>query len=92
MPGLKSSARVSVRLRPRGRGDALLGFEEGVLRARVSAPPTDGRANRALCKLIAARVGVAPSRVSVVHGAKSRDKVIEVVSVDADELTARLGA
>lgn len=87
---MKSSARVAVRLRPRGRGDALLGFEEGVLRARVSAPPTDGRANRALCKLIAARVGVAPSRVSVVHGAKSRDKVVEVESLSADELTERL--
>jgi uncharacterized protein (TIGR00251 family) len=87
---MKSSARVAVRLRPLGRGDALLGFEEGVLRARVSAPPTDGRANRALCKLIASRVGVPPSRVSVVHGAKSRDKVVEVESVSADELTERL--
>lgn len=88
---MKKSARVSVRLRPRGRGDALLGFEDGVLRARVSAPPTDGRANRALCKLIAARVGVAPSLVSVVRGAKSRDKIVEVGSVGADELTERLG-
>jgi uncharacterized protein len=87
---MKSSARISVRLRPRGRGDELLGFEEGVLRARVSAPPTDGRANRALCKLIAARVGVAPSRVAVVHGGKSRDKVVEVQSLGADELARRL--
>jgi uncharacterized protein (TIGR00251 family) len=87
---MKKAGRVSVRLRPRGRGDALLGFEDGVLRARVSAPPTDGRANRALCKLIAAEIGVAPSRVSVVHGAKSRDKVVEVESLGADELTERL--
>ncbi len=88
---MKNSARVSVRLRPRGRGDALLGFEEGVLRARVSAPAIDGRANRALCKLIAAKVGVAPSRVSVVRGAKSRDKVLELESVGPDELVERLG-
>lgn len=88
---MNESARISVRLRPRGRGDALLGFEEGVLRARVSAPPTDGRANRALCKLIAGKVGVAPSRVSIVRGAKSRDKVVEVESLGADELIERLG-
>jgi uncharacterized protein YggU (UPF0235/DUF167 family) len=87
---VKKSARVSVRLRPRGRGDALLGFEGGVLRARVSAPPTDGRANRALCRLIADRLGVAPSRVSVVHGAKSRDKVVEVESVGPEVLAERL--
>lgn len=89
---MKKSARVSVRLRPRGRGDALLGFADGVLGARVSAPPVDGRANRALCKLIAAQVGVAPSRVSVVQGAKSRDKVVEVESMDAAELTRRLAS
>ncbi len=82
---------MAVRLRPRGRGDELLGVTDDVLRARVSAPPTDGRANQALCKLIAARVGVAPSRVSVVRGAKSRDKLVEVEGVGATELARLLG-
>ncbi|MGV1048603.1 MAG: DUF167 domain-containing protein [Solirubrobacterales bacterium] len=84
-------ARLAVRLRPRGRGDALLGFVDGVLQARVSAPPVDGRANRALCKLIAKRVGVAGSRVSVVRGEKSRDKLVAVEGVEEAELLARLG-
>ena len=86
-----ASARVAVRLRPGGRGDELLGFAEEVLRARVSAPPIDGRANRALCRLIAKRLGVAPSRVAVVRGAKSRDKLVEVEGIAADELAQRLG-
>ncbi len=79
-----------MRLRAGGRGDALLGIEDGVLRARVSAPPLEGRANRALCKLIAARAGVPPSRVSVVRGAKSRDKLVAVEGIDAEELGRRL--
>lgn len=86
-----ASARLRVRLRPRGRGDALLGFADNVLRAQVSAPPADGRANRALCLLIARELGVAPSRVTVVNGAKSRDKVVEVEDLEAAQL-ARLGA
>ncbi|MFT3865906.1 MAG: DUF167 domain-containing protein [Solirubrobacterales bacterium] len=85
-----SPARIAVRLRPGGRGDELLGVEDGTLRARVSAPPVDGRANRALCKLIAARLGVPPSRVSVVRGAKSRDKLVAVEGLDPDELARRL--
>jgi uncharacterized protein (TIGR00251 family) len=65
-------------------------MEDGVLRARVSAPPVDGRANKALCRLIAKRVGVAPSRVSVVRGQKSRDKVVRVEGVDAAALEKAL--
>jgi uncharacterized protein len=57
---------------------------------RVNAPPVDGRANDALCRLIAARAGVAASRVSVVRGAKARDKVVRVEGVDAAALRERL--
>ena len=53
-------------------------MRDGVLQAKVTAPPVDGKANKALCRLIAKRVGVAPSRVSVVRGEKSREKVVRV--------------
>lgn len=61
-----------------------------MLQAKVTAPPVGGKANKALCKLIAKRLGVAPSRVSVVHGEKSRDKVVRVEGVDAERLRAAL--
>lgn len=66
-------------------------MRDGVLQAKVTAPPVDGKANRALCKLIAKRVGVAPSRVSVVRGKKSRDKVVRVEGVDDAGLRVALG-
>jgi len=83
-------AQIDVRLRPRGSRDELTGIRDGVLQAKVTAPPVDGKANRALCKLIAKRLGVAPSRVSVVRGGKSRDKVVRVDGVDAERLRAAL--
>jgi uncharacterized protein len=85
-----AEALIEVRLRPRGRGDELLGVEDGVLRARVSSPPVDGKANRALCRLIAKRVGIAPSNVTVVRGRKSRDKLIRVEGLDEAALIAAL--
>jgi len=85
-----AEAHLQVRLRPRGHRDELIGFEEGVLQARVVAPPVDGRANRALCRLIAKRAGVAPSRVSVVRGQKSRDKLIRVDGLGQAEAVAAL--
>ena len=86
----KDDAQIKVRLRPRGKGDELLGMEGRVLRARVSAPPVDGKANRALCKLIAKRVGVARSRVSVIGGEKSRDKVVRVEGLESRALEKAL--
>jgi len=65
-------------------------MEGGVLRARVSAPPVGGKANKALCRLIAKRVGVSPSRVSVVRGEKARDKVVRVEGVDVAALEKAL--
>lgn len=80
-----------MRLRPGARADELLGFEDGVLRARVKAPPLEGRANKALRKLIAKRAGVAPSRVTIVRGEKARTKLVRIEGGDPAALRAALG-
>ena len=66
-------------------------MRDGVLQARVTAPPVDGKANKALRKLIAERLGVAPSRVSVVRGEKSREKLVRVEEVEQTEVDTELG-
>jgi uncharacterized protein len=58
---------------------------------RVTAPPVDGRANDAACRLIARRLRIAPSRVHVVLGAGSRDKLLEIEGIEADALRRELG-
>jgi uncharacterized protein YggU (UPF0235/DUF167 family) len=83
-------AEIRVRLTPRSAREELAERPDGSYAARVTAPPVDGRANEALCRLVAARAGVAPSRVSVVRGAKGREKVVRVEGVDAAALRARL--
>jgi hypothetical protein len=85
-----AGATIDVRLRPRGSRDELIGMRDGVLLAKVTAAPVDGKANKALCKLIAKRVGVAPSRVGVVRGEKSREKVVRVTGMTQAEVDAAL--
>jgi len=50
----------------------------GGLKARITAPPVDGKANKALIRLIAEYYGVKNARVSIVKGVSSKDKVIKV--------------
>ena len=68
-----------MRVMPRSRRPGLERRADGVLVARVTAPPVDGKANAAVCALIAEHYGVPKSRVSVVRGASAREKVVRVV-------------
>ena len=62
--------------------DAIGGEVGGALVVRLTAPPIDGRANEALCELIAKRLRIAPSRVSITRGERGRRKVVVVKGVD----------
>jgi uncharacterized protein (TIGR00251 family) len=82
---------LSVRLQPRARRDEVVGERGGAVVIRVTAPPVDGKANDALCRLVAKAAGVPPSRVSVVRGRSARDKVVRVEGVEIDALRTALG-
>jgi uncharacterized protein YggU (UPF0235/DUF167 family) len=83
-------ARAAVRLQPRARTNAILGDRDGRLLVRVTAPPLDGRANEALCELLAARLDVPKGAITVIRGGQSRDKLVEVDGLSEDELRRRL--
>jgi uncharacterized protein YggU (UPF0235/DUF167 family) len=85
-------ARIAVRLSPRADRDELVGIRGGVLHARVCAPPVGGEANLALCRLIARRAGVAPSRVRVIRGERGREKLVAAEGVEQPALLDALGA
>lgn len=85
------TARLAVRLVPRASRDEIVGFEGETLRVRVTAPPVAGRANAALTRLVAKRLGVARGAVRVVAGQGSRQKVLAVDGLAAEEVRRRLG-
>jgi uncharacterized protein len=85
------AAELRVRLQPRASREEIAGERGGRLLVRVTAPPLEGRANEALRKLIAKHAGIAKSRVSVVRGERSRDKVVRVEGIDEVALREALG-
>jgi uncharacterized protein len=83
---------LAVRVQAGASADAILGWQGPALRVRVSAPARDGRANEAVCRLLAAALGVAPSTVELVRGAATRDKLFRLRTLDVTAARARLGA
>jgi uncharacterized protein (TIGR00251 family) len=81
-------AEIEVRVIPRARRDEIGDGRGGRLVIRLTAPPVDGAANRALCRLVARCAGVPVRRVSIVRGQTSRDKVVRVEGLTAAELLA----
>jgi len=84
-------ARLKLHVTPAAREDGLAGWQGDSLRVRVRARPEKGLANEAALRLLAGRLNVPRSRLALVRGATSRDKLIEVEGLSEDELRTRLG-
>ena len=95
MPTRATAARseallLHVRVQPRAGRDEVAGWHDAVLRLRVTAAPHDGRANAAVVDLLADALDVAPSRVALVRGATSRDKLFRIAGLSLAEVRARI--
>ena len=84
---------VRLRVQPRASRDEIVGWREpGVLAVRVTAPPVEGDANRAVEALLARALGLRPSAVSVVRGQRGRDKLVRVTALSSADIERRLAS
>ena len=54
-------------------------FGSKVLRVKVAAPPKEGKANKELIKILSERYDIPKSKVFIIAGEKSRNKVVEII-------------
>jgi uncharacterized protein (TIGR00251 family) len=81
--------RITVQVVPRSSKNSLA-WEQGVLKARLTAPPVDGAANEALIALLAERLGLPKRDIRIVHGATSRRKTVELAGMTLEALEERV--
>jgi len=90
-----SGVRLRVRVTPRAGRDRLEGVIDlpggPAVKIAVSAPPEDGKANAAVCKLLAKFLRTAKSNIAVAAGATARNKQVEIAG-DGASLAAVLDA
>jgi uncharacterized protein (TIGR00251 family) len=79
-----------VRVQPRASRDAVTAEREGALVVRLTAPPVEGEANAALARVLGRVLGVPPSAVRLLSGARGRRKRVQVLGLSMAEARARL--
>ena len=74
---MDAEGRLAVRVTPGARVESLE-ITEGRLLAKVRVKPEDGKATAAVQDLLATALGMAPSRLSLLRGATSREKLFRI--------------
>ncbi len=88
---VEGGIRIAIRLAPRASRTRIMGTHNGALKIALTAPPVEGKANKALIAFLAKTLGVPKSAITIVSGEHARDKVVEVTGCDAAEAGERLG-
>ena len=82
--------RVSVKVTPNASADRVGPWKGDELQVRVRAPAVDGRANEALCEVLAGRLGLHSRDVRVARGGASRHKMVDIQGLDLAGARARI--
>jgi uncharacterized protein len=88
--GAAGGSTFAVKIHPRAKKNAITGEVGDALKLSLTAPPVDGKANAACIEFFANLLKVPRSSVTIAAGQTSRNKVIRVAGLSAEELTKRL--
>lgn len=80
--GRTGVVRITIWVRPGSARPGVGGEHDGALMVRVSAPAVDGKATAAALAAVAAAFGVRPHAVTLVAGAASRRKIVDLAGTD----------
>ena len=81
---------LKVRVQPKASKNLVESYVGDTFRLRVTAPPENGKANAAVIALLAAALDINRSRLTIIKGTRSRDKIVGVESLTLEEAGRRL--
>ncbi len=89
--GRNGSVLLSLHVQPRASKNELSGIHDGALKLRLTTPPVDGKANKAVISFVSRKLKVPKSSVTLHSGLKSRRKQLWISGLDEETIRRRLG-
>ena len=80
----------AVKVHPRARKNAITGIVGDALKLALTAPPLEGKANQAVIEFLADFFEIPRSSVSIASGETSRNKVISVSGISAQQVREKI--
>jgi uncharacterized protein (TIGR00251 family) len=81
---------IRIKLLPKSSRNQVVGREGDHFKVKVTAPPVEGRANKALIDLLAKKLGVPKSHIEIISGKSSRLKSIRIDGLSKEEITRKV--
>jgi uncharacterized protein (TIGR00251 family) len=87
---MTGGCRIEVRFKPRAKNDRLTVTGMGTLDIAVTSPPVEEKANEHLVRLLAKKLGVSKSSISLIRGGHSKSKVVAIEGMSSEDLMKKL--
>lgn len=81
---------IPLHVQPRARREEMAGLYNGAVKLKITAPPVDDAANRAVIEFFASRLAVSRSQIHIVSGLRSREKILRIENMTLEEFRRRL--
>ncbi|MFY9175712.1 MAG: DUF167 domain-containing protein [Peptococcia bacterium] len=88
---IEGGVQFRIKVQPRSSKNQVCGIHGDAIKLKLTAPPVDGAANEACQRYLADLFGLAISRIQIISGQTSRNKLIRVEGLSQDEIIAKLG-
>ena len=79
--------RIRVKVLPGSSRNQVIGKEGDVFKVKLTSPPVERRANKALIELLAKRLRIAKGRIEIISGKSSRLKTVRISGLSLEEIT-----
>ena len=89
--GRNGSILLSLHVQPRAAKNELAGIHDGAIKLRLTTPPVDGKANKAVIAFLAGQLKIPKSAIRLHSGLKNRRKQVWISGLDEETVRQRLG-
>jgi uncharacterized protein (TIGR00251 family) len=82
-----NQVHIKVKVLPKSSTNQIIGQEGDLFKVKLTSPPVEGKANKALIELLAKRLSIAKKRIEIISGKRSRLKTVRISGLSLEDIT-----